>query len=114
MRVLHTSDWHLGRTLEGRPRLPEQEQFFDELVEIATGEKVQLILVAGDVFDTYNPSAEAEELFYDALERLADGGRRAVVAIAGNHDSPERLHAANPLALKHGISLLIEIAFNIG
>lgn len=106
MRILHTSDWHLGRTLEGRSRLPEQEQFIDELVEVATGEKVQLILVAGDVFDTYNPSAEAEELFYDALERLADGGRRAVAAIAGNHDSPERLHAANPLALKHGISLL--------
>lgn len=106
MRILHTSDWHLGRSLEGRSRLPEQEQFIDELVEIVTGEDIQVILVAGDVFDTYNPSAEAEKLFYDSLERLSDNGKRAVVAIAGNHDSPDRLHAANPLALKHGISLL--------
>ncbi len=105
MRILHTSDWHLGRSLEGRTRLPEQEQFIDELVYIATKEDIQLILVAGDVFDTYNPSAEAENLFYDALERLSDNGKRAIVSIAGNHDSPDRLHAANPLALKHGISL---------
>lgn len=106
MRILHTSDWHLGRNLEGRSRLPEQEQFITELVDIVTQEDIQLILVAGDVFDTYNPSADAEKLFYDALERLSADGKRAVVAIAGNHDSPDRLHAANPLALRHGISLL--------
>lgn len=106
MRILHTSDWHLGRTLEGRPRLPEQEQFIEELIDIVQGEDVKLILIAGDVYDTYNPSADAEKLFFDAVERLSDGGKRAVVAIAGNHDSPERLQAANPLAVKHGISLL--------
>lgn len=106
MRILHTSDWHLGRSLEGRSRLPEQEKFVDELVEMTAQEEIQIILVAGDVFDTYNPSAEAENLFYDALERLSDSGRRAVVVIAGNHDSPDRLHAANPLALKQGISLI--------
>lgn len=105
MRILHTSDWHLGRNLEGRSRLPEQEQFIVELTDIVTKEDIQLVLVAGDVFDTYNPPADAENLFYDALERLSDGGKRAVVVIAGNHDSPDRLHAANPLALKHGISL---------
>ena len=106
MRILHTSDWHLGRNLEGRSRLPEQEQFMDELAAIVKEEDIQAILVAGDVFDTYNPSADAENLFYDGLERLSENGKRAVVAIAGNHDSPDRLHAANPLALKHGISLL--------
>ena len=106
MRILHTSDWHLGRSLEGRPRLPEQGHFIDELVDIVTREDIQVILVAGDVFDTYNPSAEAENLFYETLERLSDNGKRAVIAIAGNHDSPDRLHAANPLALRHGISLL--------
>lgn len=106
MRILHTSDWHLGRNLEGRSRLPEQEQFIDELVGMVTSEDIKLILVAGDVFDTYNPSADAENLFYGALERLSDGGRRAIIVIAGNHDSPDRLHAANPLALKHGISLI--------
>jgi exonuclease SbcD len=106
LRVLHTSDWHLGRNLEGRSRLPEQEQFIDELVEIVINEDIQTILVAGDVFDTYNPSADAENLFYDALERLSANGKRAVVVIAGNHDSPDRLHAANPLARKQGISLI--------
>jgi DNA repair protein SbcD/Mre11 len=106
VRILHTSDWHLGRTLEGRSRLPEQEQFIDELVDIVKSEDVKLILLAGDVYDTYNPSADAERLFFDAAERLSDGGKRAIVAIAGNHDSPERLQAANPLAVKHGISLI--------
>lgn len=106
MRILHTSDWHLGRSLEGRSRLPEQVQWIDELITIVEEEDIQLILVAGDVYDTYNPSADAEALFFDAVERLSNGGRRAVVVIAGNHDSPERLHAANPLALKYGIALL--------
>jgi len=67
---------------------------------------IDLVLVAGDIYDTYNPSAAAEELFYDAVDRLNDKGRRAVVVIAGNHDNPERLCAASPLAYKNGIILL--------
>lgn len=106
MRIIHTSDWHLGRTLEGRSRLPEQRTFLEELYSIVEQENINLVLVAGDIFDTYNPPAEAEELFYDALERLNGDGRRAIVVIAGNHDSPDRLHAANPLANKHGIFIL--------
>jgi len=106
MRVLHTSDWHLGRTLEGRQRLPEQEQFIDQLCDIASSEEVDMVFVADDVFDTSNPAAAAEELYFDALERLSDGGSRAVVVIAGNHDSPDRIRATNPLAAKHGISLI--------
>ena len=106
MRILHTSDWHLGRTLEGHNRIEEQREFLDELCTILESENINLVLVAGDVFDTYNPSAEAEKLFYEALERISGNGRRAVVVIAGNHDSPDRLHAANPLAYKHGIFLL--------
>ncbi|MHB8124602.1 MAG: exonuclease SbcCD subunit D [Desulfitobacteriaceae bacterium] len=106
MRILHTSDWHLGRSLEGRSRLEEQVRFIDELCGIVEEEKVDLILVAGDVFDTVNPSAAAEELYYEALDRLAAGGSRAVVVIAGNHDNPERLCAAAPLALRYGITLL--------
>jgi len=105
MRILHTSDWHLGRNLEGRSRLPEQEAFIDELMDIVTKNEIQLILIAGDIFDTYNPPAAAEALFYAAVERLSGGGRRAVVVIAGNHDSPDRLCAATPLAARHGISL---------
>lgn len=106
MRILHTADWHLGKSLEQISRLPEQKEFIDDLSRIADEHQVDLVLVAGDIFDTYNPSAAAEELFYDAIERLNAGGRRAVVVIAGNHDNPERLCAASPLAYKNGIILL--------
>jgi len=102
MRILHTSDWHLGRTLEGRSRQHEQEAFVDEICRIADDSGVHLVLIAGDIFDTYNPPAFAEELYCYALERLAQGRKRAVVVIAGNHDSPDRLTAVRPLALRHG------------
>lgn len=106
MRILHTSDWHLGKTLEGRERLPEQEGFIEEISDIADREKVDLILIAGDIFDTTNPPARAESLFYQAIYQLSRGGRRGVVIIAGNHDNPERLRASDPLAEQLGITLL--------
>ena len=106
MRILHTSDWHLGRSLEQISRIEEQRAFIDLLVETCEDQKVDLVLVAGDIYDTYNPPASAEELFYEALERLSGKGKRAVVVIAGNHDNPERLCAASPLAYKNGIILL--------
>lgn len=105
MRILHTSDWHLGRTLEGRSRMEEQMRFIDELCTIVQEEAVDLVIIAGDVFDSVNPPALAEELFYDALNRLSNEGKRAIVAIAGNHDNPERLCASSPLAVSHGITL---------
>ncbi|MGG3926740.1 exonuclease subunit SbcD [Metabacillus fastidiosus] len=106
MRILHTADWHLGRTLEGRSRLEEQAQFIDELVEIVNDEKVDAILMAGDAFDTVNPPAAAEQLFYEGLSRLSDKGKRPIVVIAGNHDNPDRLSAASPLAGNHNIHLI--------
>ncbi len=106
MRILHTSDWHLGKSLEQVNRIDEQREFIDWLCKTAEDQKVQLVLIAGDIYDTYNPSAAAEELFYNAINRLNDGGKRAVVVIAGNHDNPERLCAASPLAYKSGIILL--------
>ena len=106
VRILHTSDWHLGKTLENINRMDEQRQFVDELCSVAEREKVDVVLVAGDIYDTYNPPAAAEELFYDAVDRLNDRGRRAVIVIAGNHDNPERLCASSPLAYRNGIILL--------
>lgn len=106
MRILHTSDWHLGKTLEQISRIEEQREFIDCLCKTVEEQDVDLILVAGDIYDTYNPSAAAEELFYEAMDRLNGRGKRAVVVIAGNHDSPERLCAASPLAYKNGIILL--------
>ncbi|HHY81362.1 MAG TPA: exonuclease SbcCD subunit D [Clostridiales bacterium] len=106
MRILHTSDWHLGRHLESISRLDEQREFINELCQIADEEKINLVLIAGDIFDNYNPPAAAEELFYEAVEGLNAGGTRPVVVIAGNHDNPERLCAASPLSYKNGIILL--------
>ena len=106
MRILHTSDWHLGKSLEQINRIAEQKEFIDCLCKTMEEQNIDLVLVAGDIYDTYNPSAAAEELFYEAVDRLNDKGKRAVVVIAGNHDNPERLCAASPLAYKNGIILL--------
>lgn len=106
MRILHTSDWHLGKSLEGFIRLEEQERFIDELVELVEDRDIQLILIAGDIYDTPNPPAQAEKLFYRAMRRLSHGGERAIIVIAGNHDNPDRLVAANPLAEGLGVFLL--------
>ncbi|MGN7761157.1 exonuclease SbcCD subunit D [Paenibacillus sp. 22594] len=105
MRILHTGDWHLGRTLEGRSRQKEQEQFIDELVEIADDSQADLILMAGDVYDSVNPPAAAEQLFYDAAARLTANSRPLVV-ISGNHDQPERVASVSPLVRRQGITLV--------
>ncbi|ACV57342.1 exonuclease SbcCD subunit D [Alicyclobacillus acidocaldarius] len=106
MRILHTADWHFGKTLEGRDRAPEQWKFIEELAAICDAESVDLVLMAGDVYQTVNPSAEAEEMFYHALHRLAAGGRRGVVIIAGNHDHADRIRAPRWLADPLGIVLV--------
>ena len=74
MRILHTADWHFGRNLEQVSRLPEQHAFADELCRLVEQEQIDLVLVAGDVFDMYNPPAAAESLFYETIERLGNGG----------------------------------------
>ena len=102
MKILHTSDWHIGKRLIVRERLDEQAEVLDEMIELCEKEQVELVLVAGDIFDTYIPSAEAEELFYKKIRRFADG-KRAVVLISGNHDDGVRLCAAKPLSDELGI-----------
>lgn len=103
LKILHTSDWHLGKYLNNFSRHPEQQEVFWEICDIADREQVNAILVAGDLFDTYNPPAESVELFYKTLKRLSNNGTRAVIAIAGNHDSPDRIEAPDPLARSCGI-----------
>lgn len=106
MRILHTADWHLGKTLEGRDRSEEQQRVMEEICDIADEEAIDLVLIAGDVYQTVNPPAWAENLFYETIHRLSRFGKRAVVVISGNHDNPERLRAANPLADRQGIYLI--------
>lgn len=112
MRLLHTADWHLGRTLDGFSREEEQVAFIDEIVEMATDTKVDFVLISGDVFDTQNPSAQAERLFYYALEGLTQKAGATVVVIAGNHDNPDRIQAPQNLAKRAGIYLLGEANWN--
>lgn len=103
MRILHTADWHLGKKLEHYSRLEEQRWVLDEICTIADAENVDAVLVAGDLFDNFNPSAEVVELLYKTLKRLTNNGLRAVIAIAGNHDSADRIEAPDPLARECGI-----------
>ena len=105
MKILHTSDWHVGKRLITRDRLAEQEEVLTEIVEICEKEGVELVLVAGDVFDTYTPGAEAENLFFRIVKKLA-GENRAVLLISGNHDDGVRLSASAPLAEEFGIYIV--------
>ncbi len=98
MKFLHTSDWHLGRTLYGRSRYNEFTAFLDWLHALIETEKVDALLVAGDVFDTSVPGSGVQELYYGFLYRMARSKVcRHVVIIAGNHDSPSFLDAPKAL-----------------
>jgi len=103
MRLLHTSDWHLGKHLNNFSRHSEQQDVLEEICEITEREEINAVLIAGDLFDTYNPPTESIELFYKTLKRLSNNGQRAIIAIAGNHDSPDRIEAPDPLARECGI-----------
>jgi len=109
LKLLHTSDWHLGRLIETQPRLEEQAAFLEALIDIAERESVDVVLVAGDVYDTYNPPARAERLFFEKVKKLADGGRRLIVIVSGNHDQPVRLGAAASWAAEHGVILCTDV-----
>jgi len=108
MRILHTSDWHLGKTLEQYSRLEEQEEFLQEFIEIVANNNIDLVIIAGDIYDNGNPPAKAETMFYSTLKNITKSGKTAVLVVAGNHDNPERLVAASPLSYKHGVILLGE------
>ncbi|MFX0548394.1 exonuclease SbcCD subunit D [Hathewaya histolytica] len=103
MKILHTSDWHLGKNLEGFSRLDEQEKFLNDFKILVEEKDIDLVIIAGDIYDNSNPPARAEKMFYKVLKDITKGGKRMVLIIAGNHDNPERLVAANPLAYEQGV-----------
>ena len=115
MKYLHVSDLHLGLKTDGRDRLDEQRAIMAELVTICQTQAVDVVLLAGDIFQNSVPSAEAEDLFVTTIERLAGKQERVVCVIAGNHDDPERLRAILPLAMKHNIFICtnLEEAFQV-
>ncbi|MCA9061789.1 MAG: exonuclease SbcCD subunit D C-terminal domain-containing protein [Planctomycetaceae bacterium] len=97
MKILHTADWHLGRLLYGRRRYVESEAFLTWLVDTLRQESIDVLIVAGDVFDTTTPGNRAVEQYFSFLGRLRETPCRHVVVISGNHDSPTHLDA--PAAL---------------
>ena len=96
MRFLHTSDWHVGRTLRGRSRLEEHEAIRTEVLDIAVRERTDCVLLTGDLFDSQVPSPDSERLVYNLFAELLARGIAAVV-IGGNHDHPKRLAAVRQL-----------------
>ena len=99
MKLLHTSDWHLGRSLYGRKRYEEQTAFLDWLADCIELQQVDALLVAGDIFDNSTPSNRAQELYYRFLCKVAAGCCRHIIVIGGNHDSPSFLNAPKELLL---------------
>ena len=97
MKILHTSDWHLGRSLYGKKRYDEFSEFLDWLGKTIEKEDIDVLLVAGDIFDTSTPSNRAQKLYYRFLCRVAGSCCRHIVVIAGNHDSPSFLNAPKEL-----------------
>jgi exonuclease SbcD len=101
LKILHTADWHVGRLIRGRSRADEHRAVLDEIAALAERERIDLVIVAGDLFDLAAPSPESEEIVYGALLALADGGAH-VVLVAGNHDHARRFEAIRPLLARTG------------
>jgi DNA repair protein SbcD/Mre11 len=103
MRILHTSDWHVGKRLDRHDRMDEYAEVIDEVVSIAEAENVDAVVHSGDLFDRAVPPVEALRLALDGLVRLAAGGRRPVVVVAGNHDSPQLFDTLAPFLAPFGV-----------
>src|SRR5690242_5050767 len=104
MRILHTSDWHVGKVLKGRTRHDEHIKVLAQVVEIAQAERPDLVIVAGDLYDTAAPAADSTRVVTRALSALRRTGAQ-VVAIGGNHDNGAALDALRPWAEAAGIAL---------
>ena len=91
LRIFHTADWHLGKTIDGSGRTPDHERFFEDFFALAQSRRPDVLLMAGDIFHRPEPDAAAEALWRAFLERLAPSSIRHTVIAPGNHDSYEAL-----------------------
>ncbi len=107
IRVLHTADWHIGQTLRGYSREYEHARVFDQLIGIVAEREIDALVVAGDIFDSQNPSGEAQRLFYETIERLhrARPAMKTIIT-AGNHDAAGRLEAPHPLLARFNVRVV--------
>ncbi len=108
MRLLHTSDWHLGRVFHGAPLLDSQVAAVDAMVDVVRDEAIDVVVVAGDLYDRQIPSADAVAVLSEGLIRLRSAGA-VVVAISGNHDSPARLRFGDRLLASAGVHLRTDV-----
>lgn len=113
MKILHTSDWHLGCSLYGRKRYDEFSAFLDWLTQIIKKEGVDVLLVSGDVFDTGTPSNRSQELYYRFLHQVSTSCCHYVVIIAGNHDSSSFLNAPKELLRTLNVFVIGSITKNL-
>ena len=113
MKILHTSDWHIGRSLYGRKRYDESASFLDWLAKLLESQSIDALIVSGDIFDTTTPSNRAQQIYYKFLCRVAASSCRHVVIIAGNHDSPSFLNAPKELLLALNVHVVGSITQNL-
>jgi exonuclease SbcD len=107
MRLLHTSDWHLGQTLHSYERGYEHQCFLDWLLDTIVAEQADALLIAGDIFDNANPSSASQKQLYRFLQQARQRAPQLdLVIVGGNHDSPGRLEAPGPLLETHGIHVV--------
>jgi len=106
LTLLHTSDWHLGRRLYGKPRYDEFKQFLDWQLQTLREQKVDVLLIAGDIFDTTAPSNQAQNLYYNFLSQVCHTDCRHVIIVAGNHDSASFLEAPKQLLKAFNIHII--------
>lgn len=112
MRILHTSDWHLGKRLFKLDRTPEHEQFLNWLLGTLIEEKIDLLLIAGDIFDTPTPPHQSLEVFYNFLHRVSTETKTETMIIAGNHDSGLLLEAPARLLSFHRVKVWGKLSEN--
>jgi DNA repair protein SbcD/Mre11 len=105
VKLLHTADWHVGKTVKGQSRLEEHRAVLGDIVRIADSERTDLVLVAGDVYETAAPNPDAEALVLQTLLDLRETGAKVVV-IGGNHDNPHRFEAVRPLFAALGVTVM--------
>ncbi|MBB5034823.1 exonuclease SbcCD subunit D C-terminal domain-containing protein [Prosthecobacter vanneervenii] len=113
MRILHTADWHLGARLIERDRLADHAVFCDWLIETLHEEKIDALLLSGDVFDSANPPQDAVGLYFDFLKRLADLKTVKAVITGGNHDSASHLNAPRELLKRFEVHVFGQAGENV-
>lgn len=114
MNLLHTADWHLGQTFYQYDRYHEHEHFLNWLLQTIENQKIDVLLISGDVFDTANPAVESLRLFYHFLHRaITRFPQLQIIATAGNHDSPVRLEMPQPLLEDTRVHLIGHVRRNL-